>query len=241
MRMKRLISYVTFILLFPSIVFGLEVSFKSEALVSGPVITIGDVAVVSPFSKAEVLSGLVLFPAPDEGEQRCFNSSTLKSYVLDSITNKESVRWSGSESVCVHREGKAASRTETETLALVVVASEKLNRGTLITQEHLMTRVENIAKLNNPCLDPGTVIGKRLKRCVDINRVISEDDLEMPVLIERRQIVTMLLEKGALQISTRGMALANGKLGDAIMVKNLKSNREVLCRVTGPGMTMVEF
>lgn len=243
MRMKKLICYIIFLLILPSLTFAIEISFKNDALVSGSVLTLGDVAVVSPYSKAEVLSKLALFAAPAAGEKKCFNSSTLKSYILEGIINKESVRWSGAENVCVMRKGKAVSRNEkeAETLADVVVASEKLSRGTVISQKNIMIKVENIAELINPCLDPETVIGKRLKRSINMNRVISEDDLEMPVLIERREMVTMLLEKGGLQISTKGMALSNGKLGDAIMVKNQKSNREVLCRVIGPGMTRVNF
>jgi flagella basal body P-ring formation protein FlgA len=100
-----------------------------------------------------------------------------------------------------------------------------------------MTKPGNIAELKDPCLDPEAIIGQVLKKSVSMNQVISEHDLDMPVLIERRQVVTMFLQKGSLQISDKGLASANGKMGDVIMIKNLKSNREVPCRVIGPGMT----
>jgi flagella basal body P-ring formation protein FlgA len=314
--MKKFIFCAFLIICFPSMLFGLEVSFKNEAIVSGSMLTLADVAVLRPVSKAEVLSGLVLFPSPAYGEQRCFNSSILKAYVLDAIVNKDSVRWNGSETVCVRREGAVATQHDIQSLIdaelgeilghlsaeqvvfkarnlpdmpgfptgqveykvlfsdrdilksrqvnviikvdgrvrenltitgrvqailPVVVAMEKLNRGTVLTRDNIMTKLENIAELKDPCLDSEAIIGQVLKKTVSMNQVISEHDLDLPVLIERRQVVTMLLQTGSFQISDKGLASANGKMGDVIMIKNLKSNREIPCRVIGPGLTMVEF
>ncbi len=314
--MKRFIFCALLIFSSPSILLGLEVHFKNEVAVSGPMLTLEDVAVLRPVSKAEVFSKLALFPAPALGEKKCFNSSTFKPYVLDAIFNKDSVRWGGAESVCIRREGSVTrgndlqsviddrlqealgylsaeqvgfeaanlpempsfpqGRIEYEVLFSdrdilqsrqvnviikvdgqvrenltisgqvqaflpVVVAVEKLNRGTVLTRDNIMTKLENIAALKDPCLDPGAIMGQILKKSVSMNQVISEHDLEMPVLIERRQVVTMLLQKGTLQISTSGVASTNGKMGDVIMVKNIKSNREIPCRVIGHGLTMVEF
>jgi flagellar basal body P-ring formation protein FlgA len=297
-------------------VLGLEVSFKNEAVVSGSMLTLADVAVLRPVSKAEVLSGLVLFPSPPQGKQKCFNSSILKAYVLDAIVNKDSVRWSGSETVCVLREGAVVSPHEIQSvidaklrellghlsaeqvvfktanlpdipafpsgwieyevlfsdreilksrqvnviikvdgrvrenftipgqvqaLVPVVVAVEKLNRGTVLSSDNIMTKPGNLAELKDPCLDPEAIIGQVLKKSVSTNQVISEHDLDVPDLIERRQVVTMFLQKGSLQISDKGLASSNGKMGEVILIKNLKSNREVPCRVIGPGLTMVDF
>jgi flagellar basal body P-ring formation protein FlgA len=314
--MKRFIVCAILILSCPSILFGLEVSFKNEAIVNGPMLTLSDVAMLRPLSKAEVLSGIVLFPSPAPGEQKCFNTSILKAYVLDAVVNKDSVRWSGAETVCIRREGVMVSQNEIQTvinnrlreilghlsaeqvvfeavhlpdishfptddveyevifsdrdilksrqvnviikldgkvrenvtitgrvqaLVPVVVAKEKLNRGAVLTQDNIMTQLKNIADLKDPCLNPEAIIGQVLKKSVSMNQVISEQDLDMPVLVERREVVTMVLQKGNLQLSTKGVASADGKMGDVIMIKNLKSNREVPCRVIGPGMTMVEF
>jgi flagellar basal body P-ring formation protein FlgA len=316
MIMKRFILCAFLILSCPSMLFGLEVSFKNEAVVNRSMLTLSDVAVLRPLSKAEVLSGILLFPSPAPGEQRCFNSSILKAYVLDALVNKDSVRWSGAETVCISREGAVVSQNEIQTvinkrlgeilghlsaeqvvfeavhlpdisqfstdnveyevlfsdrdilksrqvnviikidgkvrenvtltgrvqaLVPVVVAREKLNRGAVLTHDNIMNQLKNIADLKDPCLNLKEIIGKVLKKSVSMNQVISEQDLDMPVLIERRDLVTMVLQKGNLQLSTKGVASANGKMGDVIMIKNLKSNREVPCRVIGPGITMVEY
>jgi flagellar basal body P-ring formation protein FlgA len=314
--MKRFVFCAFLIFSCPSMLFGLEVNFKNEAVVSGSMLTLAEVAVLRPFSKAEILSGLVLFPSPSHGEQKCFDSSILKAYVLEAVVNKDSIQWSGSDTVCVRREGAVVSQNkiqsvidarlreilghlsaeqvvfkvlnmpdlpgfpmgrveyevlfsdrdvlksrqvnviikvdgkvrenltitgQVQALIPVVVAVEKLKRGTILTPNNIMIKLKNITELKDPCLDPEAIFGLILKQSVSMNQVISEHDLDMPVLIERRQVVEMFLQKGALQISTKGLASANGKMGDVIMIKNIKSNREVPCRVIGPGITMVEF
>ncbi len=123
----------------------------------------------------------------------------------------------------------------------VVAAREKLRRGTVISRHQVETRVENIADLRSPCLDAGKVEGKRVKRSIAAGEVLSRSDIELPVLVERRQMVTMILEKGPLHIRARGRAASRGRMGDLITVENMRSNKEVQCRVIGKGVTRVEF
>lgn len=315
--MKRFVfGIVVFLVLFPSLLFSMEIQFKQEAVVDTSMLTLADVAVIRPFSKSQVLSDLVLFPSPAKGTKKCFDSRTLKAYVLDAVINKESIRWTGADTVCIRHEVvsksacgiQSAINTELqkalkplsaqrvafnirnlpstptfktgkveyevsfsdrdilksrqvnviirvdgqvrENLVIaghvqafmpVVVATEKMNRGAIIEQDQVQTKVKNIAQLTNAYLDNDKVIGKRLKRSVNINQVITEFDLDLPILVERRQMVTMILQKGSLQISTKGLASQKGKMGDVIMVKNMNSKRQIPCRVVGPGLTVVEF
>lgn len=316
MIMKRFVFSVILILFFPSVLFSLEVRFKKDSVVDTPMLKLNDVALISPFSKAEILADLVLFPAPSPGEQKCFDSNVLKAYVMDAVINKESIQWAGADSVCVRHEGISVSSNEIqsaidnalkkafhhlspqrvffearnlpeisnyhsgsveydvtfsdrdiiksrqanviikvngrvkENLTIsgrvqvffpVVVAKEKLNRGKVIEHEHVQTKILNIAEFTAPCLDLSEVVGKKLKRSIEMDQIITEQDLDLPVLIERRQVVTMILNKGALRISTKGLASSKGKMGDVIMVKNMNSNREIPCRIIGPGLTMVDF
>lgn len=123
----------------------------------------------------------------------------------------------------------------------VVVASEKLERGMVIGREHVRTEMKNINGLREPCTDMDEVVGKKLKRPININSVLSKSDLDFPILVERRQIVTMIVNKGTLQISTQGQAMSSGREGDMIMIKNIRSSREVPGRIIGPGLAKVDF
>lgn len=314
--MKSLLCVLIACLISPSLLFGLQVRFKDEAVVSGPMLTLVDVARIRPVSKAKGLGEIVLFPAPGSGEQRCFQSNTLKAYIQDALSRKNHIQWEGAETVCVRRTGRLFGpeeirsminaelraalghlqakrvsfklRNPAPTLSLpkgrvkaniifadqdilesrqvsviirvggqvvknltlagqvqaylpVVKAARDLRRGTVLRQTDVLTQSRNIAELRKPCLDPGAVIGKRLKRSVAMNHVLSKHDLDRPDLVQRRQIVTMLLQKGPLRIRAKGVATRNGKEGQVIMIENLRSQQEVPCRVVGPGVARVEF
>jgi flagella basal body P-ring formation protein FlgA len=130
---------------------------------------------------------------------------------------------------------------QVEAFLPVVAAARRLSRGTVLGRADLQMREENIAELRNPCLQVEEAAGKRLKRSVAMNQVISGNDLDRPVLVERRQLVTMILAKGALRIRARGRATADGRKGEVIMVENMRSRREVPCEVVGQGVTRVDF
>ncbi len=123
----------------------------------------------------------------------------------------------------------------------VVVANENLRRGTVLEYDHVRTEERNIAELKKPCLDPNSVVGKKLKRSVGMNRALVEHDLDLPVIIERRQVVTVLLQKGPLRITTKGIAKNDAKMGDPVLVKNVDSLRVVQCRAIAPGTVVVEY
>ncbi len=123
----------------------------------------------------------------------------------------------------------------------VVAAAKKLNRGRVLTRADLVTRSKNIAGFSQPCLDPDEVTGQRLRRSVSMGRVLCKRDLERPVLVERRQMVTMVVQKGALRVQARGMATADGKKGDIVRVKNMRSQKTVHGKVVGDGLVEVGF
>lgn len=130
---------------------------------------------------------------------------------------------------------------EIRALVPVVVASENLGRGDVIGPEDVRIELKNLNGLKNPVTDKQDAIGMKLRRPLAVNRVISESDLDLPVLVERRQVITLIANRGALEISTRGQAMASGRRGDIVMIKNLRSDREVPGRVIGPGLAKVEF
>jgi len=130
---------------------------------------------------------------------------------------------------------------EIQAFVPVVVAADNLGRGDVIDSGDVRIELKNLNGLKNPVTDKEDAIGKKLRRPLSVNRVISENDLDLPVLVERRQLITLIANRGALEISTRGQAMASGRRGDIVMIKNLRSDREVPGRVIGPGLAKVEF
>ncbi len=314
---NRVLFFCFIVLSCPGLVFGLEVHFKDEARVSGPMLTLGEVADVRAGHQTSAFENMVLFPAPESGEQRCYDRKTLKAYICDGLAGTDLIEWSGAETICIRQDGSSVIGPEeiqaridaalrdavghlgaediafelrnppqdlnltqgeyntevlfsdpnilesrqvsvivrvndrvVENLTLagrvrasvpVLVAAKKMKRGTVLRREHLLLKKQNIAGLQDPFLNVETALGKRLKRSVSMNQVLRKHDLEKPVIIKRRQMVTMFLEKGPLQIQAKGMAVTEGREGEQIMVRNMRSKREVSCTVLGPGLTKVEF
>jgi flagella basal body P-ring formation protein FlgA len=123
----------------------------------------------------------------------------------------------------------------------VVTAARRLNRGDVITKADLVMRRKNIADLGRPFLDFNAADGMVAKRVIPMGHVLEENDLDAPVLVKRREVVTMIAARGNLQVSTRGVAAANGKQGEIISVQNMRSKREVACEVIGRKQVRVEF
>lgn len=130
---------------------------------------------------------------------------------------------------------------EIQAFVPVVVTADNLGRGDVIGAGDVRIELKNLNGLKNPLTDKQDAIGMKLRRPLSVNRVISENDLDLPVLVERRQMITLVASRGTLEITSTGQAMASGRRGDIVMIKNLRSDREVPGRVIGPGLAKVEF
>ncbi len=295
---------------------GVEIDFRETASAGSSMLTLQDVARISPPEKSEDLAGIRLFSPPAPGEQKCYKSSTLKAYVRQALDKGERVKWGGADKVCVRHEGALVTadklrelinkelesalshldadrvsfetRSRPDPLSLpggraeyevvfsdrdildsrkatvivrvegrvvenlsipgrvnavvpVAVADGKLSRGDVISASDVTMEPENIAGLRRPCLDRQEAVGKRVKRTVSPGQPLSRSDLDRPVLVKRRHMVSMELKNGALYLQARGVAEENGKKGDVISVKNTSSGRNVSCTVTGEKQVQVEY
>ena len=131
-------------------------------------------------------------------------------------------------------------RGELEALAPVVTAAVDLDRGTVLGEADLDLVEMDITSLRNPCLDPGALLGKKLKRPVRRGTPLDPATVEMPPVISRGETVTILLNRGALNLTARGQALQNGLQDETIRVRNNDSQRDISGRVLAPGVVIVE-
>ncbi|MEL6594736.1 MAG: flagellar basal body P-ring formation chaperone FlgA [Pseudomonadota bacterium] len=88
---------------------------------------------------------------------------------------------------------------------------------------------------------PGTLsalsqaIGRESRVVLYAGRPILADDITAPALIERNQIVTLIVSQNGLKISTEGRALERGAVGDMVKAMNLSSRSTVNGTVTADG------
>ncbi|WP_035256916.1 flagellar basal body P-ring formation chaperone FlgA [Desulfatirhabdium butyrativorans] len=124
----------------------------------------------------------------------------------------------------------------------VVVAKKPINRRQIISEDMLDLVVGDLAKLpSNALKDMDDVVGKRALRLINTNEVLRIDLVEMPPVVKRNDIVTLLAEKGMLRITAKGEVRENGRRGERIRVINLDSNKEIYARVIDANTVRVEF
>jgi flagella basal body P-ring formation protein FlgA len=128
---------------------------------------------------------------------------------------------------------------ELRALAPVVIATDSLRRGTILTPANTQKIVKDLTEYDDPCTDQRLILGKRLKRSVRAQAVINASDVEIPPMIKRGQIVKIILYQGSIYLTATGVARTDGKLNQIIRVRNSSSNKLIQGRVTAPGVVEV--
>jgi flagella basal body P-ring formation protein FlgA len=128
-----------------------------------------------------------------------------------------------------------------EALAEVAVAAGDLRRGAVIDAQDIQIAERDLNELRSPCFDPDELVGKRLKRGLRAGEAFERASVVFPPLIKRGEPVTITASKGALTVTARGLAQQDGHQGDMIRVRNISSNKDIHCRITGSESVTVEF
>jgi len=138
-------------------------------------------------------------------------------------------------------EKNIAIQAELEAMAPVVVAADNLRRGATIQDSDITLARLDIIDLRNPCFEPEEIIGMRTKRSVRQGSPLDRQDLELPPVIHRGELVTIFIRKGPLLVTARGTARHDAVQGEMVTVRNNNSRKEILCRADGPGLVQVEL
>lgn len=121
----------------------------------------------------------------------------------------------------------------------VYVAASALQRGDR-AQGRAMIELRSLASLPRDAVLADTPLDDRVAR-VTIRQgdVLRELSLEVPVVVERNQIVEVTVQRGAIVVQSRGVALEPGRAGDVVRVRNANSENVYTAIVRGPGRVEV--
>ena len=124
----------------------------------------------------------------------------------------------------------------------VLVSNRPLRRHDVIAQEDMRLEKMNLAELQADVIaDPGEVIGKRTKRNLAVNTPLRLTFLEMPPLVKRGDMVTIVAETDVLKITTKGVVTESGCKGDMVRVVNVNSRKELFAKVRDARTVEVDF
>jgi len=118
----------------------------------------------------------------------------------------------------------------------LAVASRNLNRGELIDAGDISMEVVNISQLRQGYLESREqIIGQELKRPINKGEAFRNAILDAPLVIKRGDEVAIEALAGSIAVTSSGTAMANGRIGQRIKVRNSQSDRIVSAQVMNAG------
>jgi flagellar basal body P-ring formation protein FlgA len=117
-----------------------------------------------------------------------------------------------------------------------VIALGDLAKGTALSAENVRIEQGLVDQAPAPVWQPP--YGRVLRRAVADATEIRDDSLTEPppvVAVKRNEVVVIRLERPGVLITATGKTLSDGHVGETIKVRNIDSNRIVLCRVLADG------
>ncbi len=126
-------------------------------------------------------------------------------------------------------------------MAPVAVLNQSVRRNTIIQPEMVEMKIKNLSELRSPCTNLQMVVGKKLIKSHRSGSVLNINHIEFPPVIRKGQLVKMIVQQNGLHLTATGMAAMDGKQDQIIRVKNLRSNKNVFCKVSSPGIVEVQI
>lgn len=122
----------------------------------------------------------------------------------------------------------------------VVVLTRPLKRMSVIRAADLSIVERDVGQLTQGYLTtPSQAIGKKLTRQLSSDQIITQNHLQVAEVIRRGDQVVISARSGSVTVRMPGEALGDGAPGQQISIRNLRSQRVVRARVTGPGQVEV--
>lgn len=119
----------------------------------------------------------------------------------------------------------------------VLVSSHALARGDVIGVGDVHAETLDVAKLGYGYLvDSKRLYGRRLRRALTADTVITPGMLAPREVVQRGQQVRLVVHTGSIQVRAEGLALEAGDRGDLVRVRSLSCRCVVQGRVDAPGV-----
>ena len=129
-----------------------------------------------------------------------------------------------------------------EILGPVLMTRKPLGRHKPITEDDIELQTMDLSDLPLDVIaDPAAVLGKRTRRAIGAQTPLRADLIELPPLVKRGDLVTIIAESNGLKITTLGQVKKKGRLGERIPVINMDSKKILYARVVDANTVKVDF
>jgi flagella basal body P-ring formation protein FlgA len=227
--MKVLALSIAALLIATPALAGQGVSLRSDTTDSDGRVTLGEL-----FDGAGAVSDVVV-------ATRVGQSVVLDATQLQISARRAGLDWSNPAGLrrVIVRQGAdgglaGAPRGNVEVLAY----ARSLAAGEIVQPEDLVW-VKVAAGASDAPRDADDLIGMTAKRPLRQGAAASLRDVSTPQVIKAGDIVAVTYEDGGVALTLQGKAMANGAIGESLMVQNTASKKIIETVVTGPGSTAV--
>jgi flagella basal body P-ring formation protein FlgA len=119
----------------------------------------------------------------------------------------------------------------------IPVAARTIARGEYLNETHLTNNLINVSSIRQGyALSPEHILGKEAKRNIGQGEPFKTSSLDAPTAIKRGETVTLQAKAGGIKVMSSGIALADGRVGQKIRVRNSSSERIVTGVVLNQGL-----
>ena len=123
----------------------------------------------------------------------------------------------------------------------VIVLTRPVQRGEIITRQHLAIEKRDISKLRGDFVTQAEQIeNKQAARYAPVGAILSLRSFIEPSLIKRRDKIIISTIQPAFTIRTNGIAMMDGTKGQLIKIKNENSGRIIDATVIESGLVLVK-
>jgi len=129
-----------------------------------------------------------------------------------------------------------------EVLREMVVTKRPLRRYQMITKNDIHLKKMDLSKMkSNAMTTLEEVLGKRTKRAIKTDEVLRRDHIELPPLVRRGDVVSIVAESNGLRITALGEVRKKGRRGETIKVLNIDSKKCIYANVLDSETVRVDF
>ncbi len=123
-----------------------------------------------------------------------------------------------------------------EAMLDIPVLNRPISPGEVIRPEDISwTQIRNDAGNLGNIQDPREIVGKTTRRPLRADAPIRANDLQVPIVVKRNDLVMIVLERPGIYLTAEGKALEEGGKGGVIRVLNTQSNRPIEAVILGAG------
>lgn len=120
----------------------------------------------------------------------------------------------------------------------VLVATGRVNRGTVLGESMVMTERRWVSPDDEAAFREDA-LGMALSKTINAGQLIQNQHIELPLVIRRGDIVSAKSISGSIVVTVKGRAKANARLGETVEIESMNGSSHFRAKATGKGRAVI--